>query len=531
MARTPHFIIRSEAIIALLLSALWISPVDAIDLTEQEARGKRIYLEGASDSGPTIIARVGAASNKLPAEVVPCGDCHGKDGQGKPGGDVVRPAVTWRYLIQHNGHRHGSGREHPAFDELSLQRAITVGVDPGGNRLDPSMPRYVMSFKDLADLTAYLKRLEFDLGAGLTDTQIRLGTFLPLEGRLANVGRAMKAIMEAYIDEVNKAGGIHGRQIELRVAEYVSERTQALWNARDLIHDGDVFALLSPFTAGLEQELTELVEEQQLLSVGPYTLFPADDIGMNRYSFYLLTGLRRQAHVLCEYVADHLKLKQPRIGVVYPRSAAYEDVAKGIRQQAKMRQWPEVVAAAYDLSMFDAEQSARTLHEHEIQVVFFFGLGSEFGRLARHAEAIGWRPYYMLPGVFSERAAVNVAVGVEERIFRSYPSLPADYTPKGRNAFEGLHERYGLDYRHSVAQMSAFTAATVLVEGLKRTGRDLSRRRLMAVLEEMDEFEPGLTPAITYNTTRRIGALGAYVVAADREGKAGTESQWIALDE
>jgi hypothetical protein len=38
-----------------------------------------------------------------------------------------------------------------------LRRAITDGVDPAGERLDPAMPRWSMSGEDMADLIAYLK--------------------------------------------------------------------------------------------------------------------------------------------------------------------------------------------------------------------------------------------------------------------------------------------------------------------------------------------------------------------------------------
>ena len=67
--------------------------------------------------------------------------------------------------------------------------------------------------------------------------------------------------------------------------------------------------------------------------------------------------------------------------------------------------------------------------------------------------------------------------------------------------------------------MSAYAAAQVLVEGLKRGGRDLSREKLIAALEGLYEFESGVTPALTYNPNRRIGALGAYIVSLDLNKK------------
>jgi hypothetical protein len=108
--------------------------------------------------------------------------------------------------------------------------------------------------------------------------------------------------------------------------------------------------------------------------------------------------------------------------------------------------------------------------------------------------------------------------------------VPSDHTAKGVREFEQLHADYDIDYRHSTAQISAFVAASILVEGLKRAGRDLSRDRLVTELEGMSDFQAGLMPPISYNATRRIGALGGYVVALDLERKGfGKPSKWINL--
>ncbi len=64
-------------------------------------------------------------------------------------------------------------------------------------------------------------------------------------------------------------------------------------------------------------------------------------------------------------------------------------------------------------------------------------------------------------------------------------------------------------------QVAALGSAMVLVEGLSRAGRDLSRQKLLAALESLQGFETGLMPRLSYNADRRIGSYGAYVVKVD----------------
>ena len=63
---------------------------------------------------------------------------------------------------------------------------------------------------------------------------------------------------------------------------------------------------------------------------------------------------------------------------------------------------------------------------------------------------------------------------------------------------------------------------------MKQAGRDISREKLIGALEGLYDFSTGLTPPITYNANRRIGALGTYVVVVDLEKRSLTPaSEWI----
>ena len=59
----------------------------------------------------------------------------------------------------------------------------------------------------------------------------------------------------------------------------------------------------------------------------------------------------------------------------------------------------------------------------------------------------------------------------------------------------------------------------LLVEALKRVGKELTREKLIQTLEGFYEFQTGLMPPLTYGPNRRIGALGAYVVLVDLKQK------------
>ena len=70
----------------------------------------------------------------------------------------------------------------PSLRRALLKRALTMGIDPGGNELDLSMPRYRMPHKAAEALVAYLKTLGSEPAPGVDDTRVRLGVILPPAG-------------------------------------------------------------------------------------------------------------------------------------------------------------------------------------------------------------------------------------------------------------------------------------------------------------------------------------------------------------
>ncbi len=73
--------------------------------------------------------------------------------------------------------------------------------------------------------------------------------------------------------------------------------------------------------------------------------------------------------------------------------------------------------------------------------------------------------------------------------------------------------------------------ALVLVEGLKRAGRALSREKLVASLEALHAFETGLAPPVTFGPDRRVGSFGGYVVGVDPAARAFRPfGGWIPLE-
>lgn len=105
------------------------------------ANGERIFRTGRDIDGKQITA----ASRPLRSS---CASCHGPDGAGgiKISDDAISADLRHRTL----------GKEKPAWTQQRLERAISQGIDNEGERLNPVMPRWRMSARDLHDVAQYV---------------------------------------------------------------------------------------------------------------------------------------------------------------------------------------------------------------------------------------------------------------------------------------------------------------------------------------------------------------------------------------
>lgn len=521
---------RWLALLAFSLAPFCLGPATQAQnpLTLKEKHGKQIYLRGVSPSGKDILAYLGEASLEVPGSAMACANCHGLDGRGKPEGGVIPSNLTWEALTKPYGLKHDDGRKHPAYTERGLELAITRGLDPAGNKLLNVMPRYQMSPEDLADLVAYLKRLGTDRDPGISEDKIVIGTALPATGPLAEIGQAVKDVTTAFFAELNSQGGIYNRRLELKFTETGQTPAATRANIERLLQDQQIFAMTGVFMAGAEKEIVPLLAQEEVPLVGPFTLNPQVEFPLNRQIFYLLSGGDGQARALVNFVARNQEFKSREISVVYPRSEMNARIFEAIKDQGKKDALNPPKVFDYPAGSFDAVETVRRMKQINPDVVFFMGRAEELLSFMNAADKLSWFPKVFVPGATFGAANFDAPVGFDGKVYFSFPTSPADQTAEGIKEFRALAEKYQLPSKHLAMQISAYVAAKVLVEALKRVGKELSREKLIQALEGFYEYPTGLMPIISYGANRRIGAQGGYVIMLDLKQKQFVPvSSWI----
>jgi len=119
------------------------------------SNGERIYYTGYNDEGQ----RIGFSGGPMWLSIHggSCVDCHGVDGKGGRYimmSNVIPPDIRYNTLTRMHE------EDHPPYTDETIKRALREGIDPAGESLETTMPRWHMSDKDVRDVVEYLKVLD-----------------------------------------------------------------------------------------------------------------------------------------------------------------------------------------------------------------------------------------------------------------------------------------------------------------------------------------------------------------------------------
>ncbi len=435
--------------------------------------------------------------------------------------------LTWESLTRPYEVEEPSGRRHGPYDERTLKRSIGLGVDPAGAELHIAMPRYRMAHADLEALVAYLKTIAADRDPGVADRELTLGLLLPpAAGPLGPMARTVRAVAEGWASRVNERGGVFGRELRLATLQLPAEPAERRPAAERFLDERAVFALVTPFFAGADAELAALAAERGIPAVAPFTLDASEGFPVNREVFYLWSGISGQARALAVRAAGGGV--PPPSAVAAPADGRLAAAAAAVAEEIARLGGapPERVPLG---APADPAAAVESLARAGVADLYLLDPGPGAAGLLEAAAAAGWRPRVLVPGSLAGAALFQAAAGLGARVMVAYPTLPGD---RGEDAAAELAAlAAGLPASEETTAVATLAGARLLAAALERSGRGVSRERLIAALENLYQHSTELSPPVTYGPNRRVGARGAYVVAYDpATGEALTAGGWVPVE-
>ena len=251
------------------------------------------------------------------------------------------------------------------------------------------------------DVTANAK------GTKIGDT-IKIGVNMELTGAGAAEGKAEEKGIKLAVDEINKAGGVDGKKIELVTKDNKSENAEASTSSTNLAIQSNVNAIVGPSTSGAVAAASLVSQKTGVPLITPSGTqddLTVDANGVKKFVFRTTFKDSYQGEVLAAYSYNNLNAKKV---VLYYDNAS--DYAKGIADEFKRKYKGQIVTEATFTSGDKDYQSALTkFKDLDYDAVVMPGYYTETGIITKQARDLGIDKPILGPDGFSDEKFTELA--------------------------------------------------------------------------------------------------------------------------
>ena len=333
--------------------------------------------------------------------------------------------------------------------------------------------------------------------------------------------------MELALEEVNAAGGVLGRKLELIIRDDGANPGDAVRVAEELVSREKVDLIAGTFLSNIGLAVTDFAKQKKVFFLASEPL--TDRIvwhSGNRYTFRLRPSTYMQVAML---VPEAAKLNKKRWAVVYPNYEYGQSAVATFKEQMKRAQ-PDVefvAEQATPLGRIDAGAVTQALADAKPDAIFNVTFGADLARFVREGNT---------RGLFKGREVVSLLTGEPEYIdplkdetpegwiVTGYPWYGID-TPDHKAFFIAYHKKYN-DYPR-LGSVVGYTTIKAIAAGIKKANSTDTEKMITAFrgLSFDTPFGKSTFRAIDHQST-----MGAYIGRTTLRGGKGEMKDYRYLD-
>ena len=349
---------------------------------------------------------------------------------------------------------------------------------------------------------------------GVTEKEILIGSCNSQTGLLAERGAQLIVGANSLFNAVNDEGGIYGRKIKLVVCDdkYDPEGAISCFNdcMKDKVFAGAFFIGSPPISKYVRMGD---VDQMPLLGFCTGTPLVYD---YSAYRFALRPGYQDE---IPRHIDALWKQGIRKIAVIYQSdafgAAIREPAAKAL---AAYRSAP-IVEASFSRKSQEIDEAYKKIKAANPEVVLLGATSDAFKALVQKKHADNWNVLFVGPAVDTDYA---VEIGkASDGIVLTQVVPPLDEHLALVQRYNKLRKKYFPKSDMNATSLEAFQNAAVLVEGLKRAGKDLTRTKFLSAVESIRDFDTGAGPdfKVSFSPTNHKGlSLHAIYFVVMRNG-------------
>jgi branched-chain amino acid transport system substrate-binding protein len=361
------------------------------------------------------------------------------------------------------------------------------------------------------------------------EPELVFGMSAPLSGPAQDLGREVRAGVQAAFAAQNDAGGVHGRKLRLVAVDDGFEPARTAAATKDLVYARKVFGFVgSVGTAGAEVTLP-VANEKGLLFFGAVS--GASFLRNNppdRYVFNLRASYAEETAAILRYLVEVRKIAPARIAVFAQDDAFGEAGFEGVaRMMRHYRQDPaKVLRVGYRRNTADVEAAVKAIASHAkdvgaVVMVATYKAAARFIERLRDAKVRG----LVLTNVSDVGAnalaeeLAQLGPGYGDGVIVTQVVPPPGGKEAPLEAYREQLRRYAPGERPGFLSLEGWLAARLLVEGLQRAGKNAGVEAVVEALEHVQGLDLGLGTPVGFGPSEHQASHAVWGTVIDAKGQ------------
>jgi branched-chain amino acid transport system substrate-binding protein len=326
--------------------------------------------------------------------------------------------------------------------------------------------------------------------------KIRIGVFMSLTGTTANFGISSTNGIKMAADEVNAAGGINGKQVEVLVEDDRSDASEAATIVTKFVTQSQVHAILGEVASSRSIAAAPIAQNAKIPMLTPSSTNP-EVTKKGNFIFRSCFIDPVQGAAIAQFAAKSLNAKTAAIMV--DRKNDYSTGLEKVINETFTRMGGQIVATqSYQEGDQDFNAQLTSLKGANPQVIFVPGYYNDVGLIAKQARDKGITvPLIGGDGWDSVQLYAIGGSALNGSFFTNHYS-PYDSDPKVQKFVSDYKARYNTVPDALAA--TAYDAARIMFDAIKRSP-SLDGTAIRDSLAATKDF-PGVTGTVTFNEQR-----------------------------
>ena len=336
---------------------------------------------------------------------------------------------------------------------------------------------------------------------GITDTTIKLGAFTPLTGPVADPGNGSLTGQQIVFDKINAEGGIDGRQIELVVVDDKYDPAEAQKAVRKLNEQDEVFAISGGVGTPNFVATLPYIKSEAIPAIGPYA--PSNQVGvMDNPNVYMIwPNYVDEFEVTTKYLLENIK--PTKIAMIQMQGDVGDDALAGVQKALEGSSYSLDDIVAVEATTTDYSPMVQQLKATGADWVISINQPTGTGQVIQAAKKIGYEPRWLTWSGMTDASWIAAFPDDANGIVAA--TLTASFddpNPLVQQFVTDVKAETGAD--PTVWNAVGYAQGLVTVEAL-RNAPALTRECLEYSLQQMQGFETGIIPPVTFGTDNRQG--------------------------